>query len=124
MRLNRQDQLHLLQIFAPVLLVLVLLLTPKDSVGCSWVSIMLGAVVDQTGDVCRIISLPWIIQLLQNAAGDASAAGWWAVMLLMGLMFMDREFRAHPRKIIDGLSQAGVLVSTCLLYTSPSPRDS
>ena len=36
-------------------------------------------------------------------------------MLLMLLMFMDREFRAHPRKILDGLSQAGVLVSTLYL---------
>ena len=115
MKLTRQDRLQLLQIFAPVLLVLVLLLTPKDSVGCSWFSIMLGAVVEKNGDVCMITSLPWIIQLLQNAAGDASAAGWWAVMLLMGLMFMDKEFRANPRKIVDGLSQAGVLVSTLYL---------
>jgi len=95
--------------------VLVLLLTPKDAVGCSWVSVMLGAVVEKNGDVCMITSLPWIIQLLQNAAGDASAAGWWAVMLLMGLMFMDKEFRARPRKVLDGLSQAGVLVSTLYL---------
>ena len=115
MRLNSQDRLHLLQIFAPVLLVLVLLLTPKDSIGCSWVSVMLGAVVERNGDICTITSLPWIIELLQNAAGDASAAGWWAVMLLMALMFMDREFRSHPRKVLDGLSQAGVLVSTLYL---------
>ena len=115
MRLTGEDRLHLLQIFAPVLLVLVLLLTPKDAVGCSWVSIMLGAVVEKNGDVCMITSLPWFIQLLQNAAGDASAAGWWAVMLLMGLMFMDKDFRARPRKVLDGLSQAGVLVSTLYL---------
>ena len=115
MRLNSQDRLHLLQIFAPVLLILVLLLTPKDSIGCSWVSVMLGAVVERNGEICTITSLPWIIQLLQNAAGDASAAGWWAVMLLMALMFMDREFRSHPRKVLDGLSQAGVLVSTLYL---------
>ena len=115
MRLNSQDRLHLLQIFAPVFLVLVLLLTPKDSVGCSWVSVMLGAVVERNGDICTITSLPWIIELLQNAAGDASAAGWWAVMLLMVLMFMDREFRSHPRKVLDGLSQAGALVSTLYL---------
>ena len=115
MRLTRQDRLQLLQIFGPVLLVLVLLLTPKDSVGCSWFSIALGAVVEKNGDACMITSLPWVIQLLQNAAGDASAAGWWAVMLLMLLMFMDKEFRAKPRKVLDGLSQAGVLVSTLYL---------
>jgi TRAP transporter 4TM/12TM fusion protein len=115
MRLTRQDQLQLLQIFGPVMLVLLLLLTPKDAVGCSWISVMLGAVVEKNGDVCMITSLPWIIQLVQNAAGDASAAGWWAVLLLMGLMFMDKEFRARPRKVLDGLSQAGVLVSTLYL---------
>ena len=115
MRLTRQDRLQLLQIFGPVMLVLVLLLTPKDSIGCSWISIMLGAVVERNGDACMIISLPWIVELLQNAAGDASAAGWWAVMLLLGLMFLDSEFRARPRKILDGLAQAGVLVSTLYL---------
>ena len=115
MRLTRQDRLQLLQIFGPVLLVLLLLLTPKDSIGCSWISVMFGAVVERNGDACMIVSLPWIIALLQNAAGDASAAGWWAVMLLIGLMFLDREFRAKPRKILDGLAQAGVLVSTLYL---------
>ena len=115
MRLTRQDRLQLLQIFGPVLLVLLLLLTPKDSVGCSWISIALGAVVERNGDVCMITSLPWGVELLQNAAGDASAAGWWAVMLLIGLMFLDRDFRAHPRKILDALAQAGVLVSTLYL---------
>ena len=75
MKLTGEDRLHLVQIFGPVLLVLVLLLTPKDAVGCSWYSIMLGAVVDQSNGTCEITSLPWIIELFQNAAGDASAAG-------------------------------------------------
>ncbi|HAD27917.1 MAG TPA: C4-dicarboxylate ABC transporter, partial [Rhodobacteraceae bacterium] len=79
MKLTGEDRLHLIQIFGPVLLVLILLLTPKDAVGCSWYSIMLGAVVDQRNGTCEITSLPWIIELFQNAAGDASAAGWWAV---------------------------------------------
>ena len=115
MRLTPQDRLQLLQIFGPVLLVLLLLLTPKDAIGCSWISIALGAVVQTDSGVCRIISLPWIIELLQNAAGDASAAGWWAVASLMGLMFVDKEFRAEPRKVLDGLANAGVLVSTLYL---------
>lgn len=115
MRLDRDDRLHLVQIFAPVLLVLVLLLTPKDVVGCSTISVLLGAVVEVNGEVCKVISLPWIIELFQNAAGDASAAGWWAVMLLLVLMFLDREFRARPGKIFDGLAQAGVTVSTLYL---------
>jgi len=115
MKLTGEDRLHLMQIFGPVLLVLVLLLTPKDAVGCSWYSIMLGAVVDQSNGTCEITSLPWIIELFQNAAGDASAAGWWAVFLLLILMFVDKSFRAKPMKIFDGLSQAGVTISTLFL---------
>ena len=115
MSLSRADRLHLIQIFAPVLLVLVLLLTPKDGVGCSWFSIMLGAEVETNGQTCKVISLPWIIDLFQNAAGDASAAGWWAVILLLVLMFLDREFRARPGKIFEGLAQAGVTLSTLYL---------
>ena len=115
MSLSRADRLHLLQIFAPVLLVLVLLLTPKDGVGCSWFSILLGAEVETNGQTCKVISLPWIIDLFQNAAGDASAAGWWAVILLLVLMFLDREFRARPGKIFEGLAQAGVTLSTLYL---------
>ena len=115
MRLNREDWLHLLQILAPVLLVLVLLLTPKDSVACGWMSTMLGAAVEMNGEVCKVTSMPWIIELFQNAAGDASAAGWWAVFLLLILMFLDKEFRARPGKVFDGLSQAGVTLSTLYL---------
>ena len=115
MRLTGEDRLHLVQIFAPVLLVLFLLLTPKDAVGCGWISVLLGGVVERNGDVCTVVSMPWIVQLFQNAAGDASAAGWWAVMLLLILMLLDKEFRAHPRKIFDGLAQAGVTLSTLYL---------
>ena len=115
MRLTREDRLHLLQIFGPVLLVLALLLTPKDAVGCSWISIALGAVVEMNGEACRVVSLPWVVELLQNAAGDASAAGWYSVFFLLILMFLDQEFRARPGKIFDGLSQAGVTISTLYL---------
>ena len=76
---------------------------------------MLGAQVEMMGDSCRAVSLPWIIQLFQNAAGDASAAGWWAVVLLILLMFLDQEFRNKPKKIFDGLSNAGVTISTLYL---------
>ena len=115
MRMNSADRFHLIQVFAPVLLILILLLTPKDGVACSWISIMLGADVEMLGQSCKVISMPWIIELFQNAAGDASAAGWWAVILLLVLMFLDREFRAQPGKILDGLAQAGVTVSTLYL---------
>jgi len=115
MRLSGDDRLHLAQIFAPVLLVLILLLTPKDGVGCSWISVLLGAVVEADGDTCKVISMPWIVELFQNAAGNASAAGWWAVALLLVLMFLDKELRSKPGKIFDGLSKAGITVSTLYL---------
>ena len=38
-----------------------------------------------------------------------------AVLLLMALLFVDPEVRAKPKKIVDGLSQAGVLISTLYL---------
>ena len=115
MILDKKDRLHLVQIFAPVLLILFLLLTPKDAVGCSWISVLLGAQIEMIGESCRPISLPWIIGLVQNAAGDAGAAGWWAVILLLALMFLDKEFRAKPGKIFDGLSDAGIKISTLYL---------
>ena len=115
MILDKKDRLHLVQIFAPVLLILFLLLTPKDAVGCSWISVLLGAQIEMIGESCRPISLPWIIGLVQNAAGDAGAAGWWAVILLLALMFLDKEFRAKPGQIFDGLSDAGIKISTLYL---------
>jgi TRAP-type uncharacterized transport system fused permease subunit len=36
-------------------------------------------------------------------------------MLLLILMFLDKSFRAKPMKIFDGLSQAGVTISTLFL---------
>ena len=58
MRLNRSDWLHLTQVLGPVLLILVLLLTPKDSVGCSWYSIAMGAEVIREAGSCRVVSCP------------------------------------------------------------------
>ena len=115
MRLTRSDWLHLTQVLGPVLLILVLLLTPKDSVGCSWYSIAMGAEVIREAGSCRVISLPWLPQALQNAAGDAGAAGWWAVVLLIVLMFVDRSFRQNPGKILGALAAAGVSIATLYL---------
>ncbi len=115
MRLTGKDKLHLMQIFAPVLLVLVLLLTPKDGIGCGWLGALFGAVTEMNGDTCRAVSLPWAFQLFQNAAGDASAAGWWAVFLLLFLMFLDEDIRRKPGMILQSLSMAGSTVSTLYL---------
>lgn len=115
MRLTGTDKIHLLQIFGPVILVLILLLTPKDAVGCDPISRLLGATVLIENGVCSVVELPWLVELFQNAAGDASAAGWWAAFLLVFLMFIDKAFRANPRLILDGLADAGVVISTLFL---------
>ena len=63
----------------------------------------------------RSRSFPWFLKLLQNAAGDAGSAGWWAVALLCVLLFLDPEMRVRPRKLLDAFSDAGVLISTLYL---------
>jgi TRAP-type uncharacterized transport system fused permease subunit len=64
---------------------------------------------------CSAQSLSWFLQTVQNASGSAGAAGWWAVMLLIGLLFLDPDIRARPGKIINALSEAGVLIATLYL---------
>ncbi len=115
MVLDRQDRFNLLMIFAPIALILTLLLIPKQDVGCGFLSGVLGAERTLLGERCVVESLPWYLQLVQNSAGDAGSAGWWAVMLLMGLLFLDPAMRAKPRKLLDALSNAGVLISTLYL---------
>ena len=115
MHLNRQDILNLTMIFGPILLILVLLLATKETIGCGLLGGVLGAERDFIHGVCKVSELSWFQQLLQNAAGDAGSAGWWAVILLIGLLFVDPEVRAKPRKVVDALSEAGVLVSTLYL---------
>lgn len=115
MRLKRMDWLHLTQVLGPVLLILLLLLTPKDSVGCSWYAILMGAEVIRDAGSCQVVSLPWVVQVIQNAAGDAGAAGWWAVMLLIALMFIDRSFRQNPGQILGALAHSGVSIATLYL---------
>ena len=115
MRLTSKDKLHLLQILLPILLILILLLTPKDAIGCGPLGWLVGVETIREGGTCRAVDLPWIFEVFQNAAGDASATGWWAAALVVVLLFLDKEFRAKPRKILDGLSDAGVTVSTLYL---------
>ncbi|MGI9402089.1 MAG: TRAP transporter large permease subunit, partial [Rhizobiaceae bacterium] len=115
MNLGRQDALNLIMIFGPIFLILFLLLTPKDAIGCGLLGGILGAEREITDSGCKVISLSWVQQAIQNSAGSAGAAGWWAVMLLFGLLFVDPEVRARPMKIIDAMSQAGILISTLYL---------
>jgi len=115
MRLTRRDILHLTQIFLPIMLILFLLLTPKDGIGCGTVGWLLGAVATVENGGCQVHDLPWLLELLQNAAGDAGAAGWWAAFLVLILLFLDRDFRAKPGKVLDALSESGVTISTLYL---------
>ncbi|MEM7240907.1 MAG: TRAP transporter fused permease subunit [Pseudomonadota bacterium] len=115
MMLTRQDILNLVMIFGPILLILFFLLTSKESVGCGIFGTIFGVerVFTETG--CRTESLPWVFKIVQNSAGDAGSAGWWAVIFLMGLLFLDPEMRKAPRKLLDALSNAGALISTLYL---------
>ncbi|MFK7752077.1 MAG: TRAP transporter permease [Sedimentitalea sp.] len=115
MWMSRQDILNLLMIFLPILLILTLLVTSKEGVGCGPLGALLGADRVFTDGVCSAQNLSWYLTAVRNAAGDAGSAGWWAVALLMVMLFIDPAVRAKPRKIIDSLSDAGVLVSTLYL---------
>jgi len=115
MNLNRQDILNLIMIFGPILLILLLLLTKKESVGCGFFGPLIGVEALVSDGGCKIINGSWLQELIRNAAGDAGSAGWFAVMLLIGLLFVDPEVRARPIKIVDALSNAGILISTLYL---------
>ncbi|MGB0439982.1 MAG: TRAP transporter large permease subunit, partial [Paracoccaceae bacterium] len=115
MHVSRTDLLHLCQIFLPILLILLLLLTPKDAVGCGPLGWLFGVEQIIRGDSCRAVNLPWAFAVFQNAAGDAGATGWWAAALVAVLLFLDKAFRAKPRLILDALAEAGITVSTLYL---------
>ena len=115
MRISGQDILHLCQIILPMLLILILLLTPKDMVGCGFISSFFGADTIIENGRCQVISLPWVFQIFQNAAGDAGATGWWAAALVMALLFLDKDFRSKPGKLLDALAESGITISTLYL---------
>lgn len=116
MEIDRQDVLNLFMIFLPIAVILFLLLTSKENIGCGFVGGLLGAErIFLDGGGCRVQSMPWILQLVQNAAGDAGSAGWWAVILLCGALFLDPEVRAKPSKLLESLSNAGTLIATLYL---------
>lgn len=115
MHLSRQDYLHLAQIFLPILLILFLLLTPKDGIGCGWFGALWGVQTVMHGDSCSATNLPWFFETLQNAAGDAGATGWWAAAFVTVLHFLDKEFRKKPRLVLDALAEAGITISSLYL---------
>ena len=115
MKLTRSDKLNLVMIFGPILLILVLLLTPKEAIGCGFIASLFGVSTSIQNGSCLSTDLPWIFQLVQNSAGDAGSAGWWAVVLLCVLLFLDKGMRKEPGRLLDALSGSGVLVSTLYL---------
>ncbi|MEL7343942.1 MAG: TRAP transporter large permease subunit [Pseudomonadota bacterium] len=115
MKMTRTDWINFTMIIAPILLIVALLLTPKDAVGCGLFGTLMGVNQIISGGVCRATDLPWFFQLLVNSVGDTGAAGWWAVMLLMGLLFLDAEMRAKPIKLLSALAEGGILVATLYL---------
>ncbi len=116
MHIDRQDVLNLVMIFVPILVILVLLLTSKENVGCGIMGGILGAErVLAEGGECRVESLSWFLKLIQNAAGDAGSAGWWAVIVLCLALFLDPEMRARPARLMHSFAEAGTLIATLYL---------
>ena len=115
MILTGEDYKNLIMIFAPILLILFMLITPKETVGCGFLGSLFGVNQVIENGVCRAYELPWLFQLFQNSAGDAGSAGWWATALLMVLFFLDKNIRLNPSKLAHALSDAGILVSTLYL---------
>ncbi len=115
MTLTRQDFLNLAMIFGPIILILFMLLASKESVGCGFLGSIFGVERIFTDSGCEPAGLPWILQLLQNSVGNAGSAGWWAVILLMMLLFLDKNMRAKPQMLLHALADAGVLISTLYL---------
>ena len=108
-KLTREDYKNLLMIAGPILLILVLLLSTKDNVGTGALGFIFGY------DPASGEALPWLLQVYQNAAGDPDSAGFWAVTLLLVLLFLDPEVRKAPRKVARALSDAGVVIGELFL---------
>ena len=65
MILTGEDYKNLIMIFAPILLILFMLITPKEAVGCGVLGSLFVNQVIENG-VCRAYELPWLFQLFQN----------------------------------------------------------
>ena len=100
--MDRQDWLNLIIIFAPIATILFLLLGNKDTVGSG----ILGRVLGPDSLVIRTIV---------NATGDAISAGWWAVAILVPLLFLDPLTRVKPSKVLVSLAEGGILISRLFL---------
>ncbi len=109
MRLTRADWMNLAMVFVPILVILVLLLTSKDALTSGTLAQWVGY------DVGSGEEMPWGLLLIRNAAGDPDSAGFWAVMVLLGMLFMDSAIRQKPRIVLRVLSDGGVVISRLFL---------
>jgi TRAP-type uncharacterized transport system fused permease subunit len=124
MVLDKQDKFNLIMIVAPLLLILGLLLTPKEQVGCGFIGSLFGVEKLAGATSCTADQLPWLFKVIQNSAGDAGSSGWWACIMLLLLLFLDPEIRSKPSKILKALANAGVMISTLyLMFLSVSVID-
>lgn len=98
--MTRQDWLNLVIICVPILTILLLLLGNKDAISTGFLSSVLPS---------------FVTQILVNATGDAVSAGWWAVAVLVPLLFLDPETRARPVKVLLSLADGGILISRLFL---------
>lgn len=108
-KLTKTEWTNLLTIVAPILVILVLLLTTKDDVGTG----MLGWIFGYTPGTGE--ALPWLLKVFQNSAGDPDSAGFWAVIILLLFLFIDPEIRKSPAKIFLALGDAGYLIANLFL---------
>ena len=98
--MEKQDWLNLTIIIVPILTILFLLLATKDAVG---------------GGMLAAILPDGVVRTITNSTGDAVSAGWWAVAVLVPLLFLDPETRAKPSKILLSLADGGILISRLFL---------
>jgi len=104
-KLTREDAKNLVMIAGPILVILILLLSTKDTVATGFSAFLFGY------DAASGEPLPWLLKIYQNGAGDPDSAGFWAVIMLVALLFLDPEIRKAPRKIISALSDAGIIIA-------------
>lgn len=95
-----QDWMNVAMIFIPILVILFLLLGSKDAIDGSLIASFLPEV---------------LTQIIMNATGDAVSAGWWAVAVLIPLLFLDPATRAKPSKVLVSLAEGGILLSRLFL---------
>ncbi len=98
--MNKQDWLNLIIIFVPIMTILFLLLGNKDALGGSILASVLPA---------------GVIRTITNSTGDAVSAGWWAVAVLLPLLFLDPSTRAKPSRVLMSLADGGFLLSRLFL---------